>query len=68
MPYTSHVKTERLMGMAAVLLKRKNISTAELARLFEVSRRTVLRDIEALSMAGIPVRTMQGHGGGVSLM
>ena len=62
------MKTERLMGIMAVLLKRKRISTRELARLFEVSGRTILRDLEALSEAGLPIRTVQGYGGGVRLM
>ncbi len=40
----------------------------ELAQHFEVSRRTILRDIEILSVAGIPIYTTQGKGGGVSIM
>lgn len=44
------------------------MTSGELAEHFEVSKRTILRDIEALSAAGIPVYTTQGKGGGISLM
>lgn len=44
------------------------MTSSELAEHFEVSKRTILRDIEALSVAGIPVYTTQGRGGGISLM
>ena len=50
------------------LLDRKNMTAKELAEHFEVSTRTILRDIETLSMAGIPIYTVQGKGGGVRLM
>ena len=38
------------------------------AEKFEVSRRTISRDIETLCRAGIPIRTVQGAGGGISIM
>jgi predicted DNA-binding transcriptional regulator YafY len=49
-------------------LERQSITAPELARLLEVSVRTVYRDIETLSLAGVPVYTSAGKGGGISLM
>jgi predicted DNA-binding transcriptional regulator YafY len=43
------------------------MTSNELAEHFEVSKRTILRDIETLSMAGIPIYTTQGKGGGISI-
>ena len=47
----------RLLGMIYILMNRQNVTAAELAERFEVSVRTVYRDVETLSMAGIPVYT-----------
>ena len=47
---------------------KKKITSKELASKFEVSRRTILRDVDALSTAGIPIRSEQGQGGGISIM
>jgi predicted DNA-binding transcriptional regulator YafY len=44
------------------------MTAGELAKHFEVSKRTILRDIDTLSAAGIPVYTMQGKGGGISIL
>ena len=62
------MKLDRLMGILTLLLQNEKITAPELARRFEVSRRTIQRDIEALSMAGIPVVTAQGGNGGISIM
>lgn len=51
-----------------LLLERKKVTADELAKHFEVSKRTILRDIEALSIAGIPIFTSKGKGGGISLL
>jgi predicted DNA-binding transcriptional regulator YafY len=48
-------------------MDKKRITANELAAHFEVSKRTILRDIDALTMAGIPIYTMQGKGGGISI-
>jgi len=62
------MKLDRLMGILTVLLQNEKITAPELARRFEVSRRTILRDVEALSMAGIPVLSTRGSDGGISIM
>jgi len=57
----------RLLGMIYILMNKGTVTAAELAERFEVSVRTVYRDVEALSMAGIPVYTRKGKNGGISL-
>lgn len=47
---------------------KKNITANELAEHFEVSKRTILRDIETLTIAGIPIYTTKGKGGGISIL
>lgn len=58
----------RLFEMVYLLLERENITAKELAQRFEVSERTVYRDVDALSAAGIPVYTAKGKGGGIRLL
>lgn len=62
------MKIDRLIGILSVLLQKERITAPELAEKFEVSRRTINRDIEALCKAGIPIATVQGAGGGISIM
>lgn len=62
------MKIDRLIGILSELLQKDTVTAPELARRFEVSRRTINRDIEDLCMAGIPVSTRQGAGGGISIM
>ena len=57
----------RLLGMIYILMNRKTVTASELAERFEISVRTVYRDVETLSMAGIPVYTKKGKNGGISL-
>ena len=59
------MKIDRLIGILSVLLQKETVTAPELAELFEVSRRTINRDIETLCYAGIPIRTKQGVGGGI---
>jgi predicted DNA-binding transcriptional regulator YafY len=66
-PEEGTMKLDRLLGILTTLMQRDSISAPELAVKFEVSRRTICRDIDALCMAGIPVVTRQGGGGGVSI-
>ena len=49
-------------------MEKKSITAKELAEHFEVSKRTILRDIDTLATAGIPVYTSQGRGGGISIL
>lgn len=62
------MKIDRLIGILSILLQKDMVTAPELAEYFEVSRRTINRDIEALSKAGIPIQTLQGSGGGISIM
>ena len=48
------MKIDRLIGILSVLLQKEKVTAPELASRFEVSRRTINRDIEDLCMAGIP--------------
>ena len=62
------MKIDRMIGILSILLQRKQVTAPYLAERFEVSRRTISRDIEALCMAGIPLVTSQGANGGISIM
>ena len=62
------MKAERLIGILSILLQEEKVTAPVLAKKFEVSRRTINRDIENLCKAGIPIRTVQGTGGGISIM
>lgn len=62
------MKIDRLIGILALLLQRQQMTAPELAERFEVSRRTINRDIEALCKAGIPIAATQGAGGGIRIM
>ncbi len=62
------MKIDRLIGILSILLQRETVTAPELAEQFEVSRRTINRDIEDLCKAGIPLVTRQGVHGGISIM
>lgn len=61
------MKIDRQLGIITILLQCGKMTAPELARRFEVSRRTILRDIDDICSAGIPVVSMQGAGGGLSI-
>ena len=61
------MKIDRLIGILSILLQKEHITAPELAEKFEVSRRTINRDIEALCKVGIPIVTAQGQNGGISI-
>lgn len=60
--------TSRLFEMINILLERKSVTAAELAERFEISSRTVYRDIEALAQAGVPIYAERGRYGGIRIM
>lgn len=62
------MQINRLFEIIYILLDKKIITAKELAERFEVSMRTIYRDIDTLSAAGIPVYTSKGKGGGISIM
>ncbi|MCO4850543.1 helix-turn-helix transcriptional regulator [Bacillus vallismortis] len=62
------MKLERLLAMVVLLISKKQVQAAELAEMFEVSVRTIYRDIETINRAGIPIVTAQGSGGGIGIM
>lgn len=62
------MKVDRLMSIVLVLLDKKRISAQELADMFEVSLRTIYRDIDAIDLAGIPIYSTPGVGGGFEIM
>ena len=57
----------RLLSIIYILMNKGTVTAKELAERFEVSVRTIYRDIDALSMAGIPVYTTKGRNGGIHL-
>ncbi|MCM1024508.1 MAG: YafY family transcriptional regulator [Prevotella sp.] len=61
------MKIERLIGIITVLQQKGKVTAPYLAEKFEVSKRTISRDVEALCIAGIPIVTEQGAGGGISI-
>ena len=62
------MKIDRLIGILSILLQEEKTTAPELAERFEVSRRTINRDIENLCKAGIPIQTVQGARGGIRIM
>ena len=62
------MKIDRQIGILSILLQRHAVTAPYLADKFEVSRRTINRDIEDLCKAGIPIETKQGVNGGISIM
>lgn len=62
------MQTERLFEVVYTLLDRGRVTAQELADKLNVSKRTILRDIETLTLAKVPIYTTQGKGGGVSLL
>lgn len=62
------MKIDRLIGILSILLQQEKVTAPYLAEKFEVSRRTINRDIEDICKAGIPIVTTQGPNGGISIM
>lgn len=62
------MRADRLVSMLLLLQRHGRLTARQLAKRLEVSERTVLRDMEALGTAGIPVVAARGAGGGWELM
>ncbi len=62
------MKLERLLAIIMLLLNRKQINATELAEYFEVSQRTIYRDIDAINQAGIPIVSYMGAEGGFGIL
>jgi predicted DNA-binding transcriptional regulator YafY len=62
------VRADRLLSLLFLLQTHGRMTAPDLSRRLEVSTRTVLRDVEALSSAGVPVWTERGRGGGIALL
>lgn len=62
------MKIDRLIGILTILMQKEKVTAPYLAEKFEVSRRTINRDIEDMCKAGIPIVTIQGKNGGISIM
>lgn len=62
------MKIDRLIGITMYLLNRNVVSAKELAERFEVSVRTIVRDVDALSIAGIPISSSTGASGGYEIL
>ncbi len=62
------MQINRLFEIVYILLEKKSVTAKDLAERFEVSVRTIYRDIDVLSSAGIPIYASQGKGGGIALM
>jgi len=62
------MKINRLLEITIILLNKGATTAKELAERFNVSTRTIYRDIDVLSSAGVPVFTNKGNGGGISLL
>jgi len=62
------MKVDRLVSIIMVLLEKEKIGAQALSEMFEVSLRTIYRDIETINLAGIPIRSTPGLGGGFEIM
>ena len=62
------MRADRLLAMVLILQARGKTTAAVLAEELEVSVRTIYRDLEALSAAGVPVYAESGPGGGCQLL
>jgi predicted DNA-binding transcriptional regulator YafY len=62
------MKIDRLLGILSVLANTDRITIQELAERFEVSKRTIFRDLDTLNQSGVPIVTYSGIGGGVAIV
>jgi predicted DNA-binding transcriptional regulator YafY len=62
------MRISRLFEIVYILVEKKHTTAVELARRLEVSKRTILRDIDCLKQAGVPIYTASGYAGGIGIM
>ncbi len=62
------MRIDRMISIIILLLNRETVTAQELSRRFEVSVRTIYRDIDAINLAGVPVISFQGNRGGFGIM
>ncbi|MDT8716726.1 YafY family transcriptional regulator [Clostridium sp. 19966] len=62
------MQINRLFEIVYMLIEKKTVTARELSEHFEVSQRTIYRDIETLCMSGIPIYTNKGKGGGIGIL
>lgn len=62
------MKIERIISIIMILLERETISASKLAKMLEVSTRTIYRDIDAINAAGVPIVSFPGINGGIGIM
>lgn len=62
------MQIHRLLEIVYILLDKRSITAKQLSEHFEVSARTIYRDVETLSAAGIPIYTVRGKDGGIRLL
>lgn len=62
------MQIERLINMIFYIINREHVTAKELADYFNVSTRTIYRDVNTLTLAGIPIISTKGTGGGISLI
>lgn len=62
------MQVSRLFQIVYILLNKKRVTAKELAQKFNVSQRTIYRDIDILSLSGVPVYTSKGRGGGIHIL
>lgn len=62
------MKLDRLISIILILLEQERVGAQELADRFEVSARTIYRDIDSINQSGVPIRSTSGVGGGFEIM
>ncbi len=62
------MQIDRLFQIVQILLNKKNVTAKELSQRFGVSTRTIYRDIDTLSINGVPIYAIKGKGGGIRMM
>ena len=61
------MKIDRLVSIIVILLRKERVQAKDLAQMFDVSVRTILRDIDTIGLSGIPIVTYQGTNGGIGI-